>query len=217
MCPLFPNHHHPPGLAPTAHRARAVRRSGARHKADPCSTPQNLSGGLLRASRGLDTDGLLIFGRIAGWNQTTAGRGACAKPKAKLTDDLIVIACARILVARRGAVVLDVGEDVVLAPEVVLLLEEVVPTRHVQGIVVLHVCLAVLVHATVIVHAHHAERVEVAAGEGLVHAFAFGHVEVEINPLGAVVAALLLYPLLGHVVAAKTWRVGAVSVCMACH
>ena len=40
---------------PTRDRARAVRRSGARHQADPCSTPQNLSGGLLRASGGLDT------------------------------------------------------------------------------------------------------------------------------------------------------------------
>ena len=54
---------------PTRDRARAVRRSGARHKADPCSTPQNLSGGLLRASRGLDTVGLSIF---AGRTQRTA-------------------------------------------------------------------------------------------------------------------------------------------------
>ena len=77
MCPLFPNHHHPPGLAPTAHRARAVRRSGARHKADPCSTPQNLSGGLLRASRGLDTLCLLIF---AGRNQRTAPIGYLPGP-----------------------------------------------------------------------------------------------------------------------------------------
>ena len=73
-CAHLPPTSHPPGLAPTAHRARAVRRSGARHKADPCSTPQNLSGGLLRASRGLDTVCLSIFGRIAGRNQRTATR-----------------------------------------------------------------------------------------------------------------------------------------------
>ena len=54
---------------PTRDRARAVRRSGARHKADPCSTPQNLSGGLLRASGGLDTGCLYIF---AGLNQRAA-------------------------------------------------------------------------------------------------------------------------------------------------
>ena len=109
-------------------------------------------------------------------------------------------------VTRNSLVVVDVPDDVGLAPVVVFFLEEVIPPRNVERVVVLHVRGTVVVDTSILLHTCIAKGVQIATGKARffccpgVYVEILGHVKIEVLFTIPFVAATLREIITGYIV-----------------